>query len=663
MDLSQALNAFNAGRLAEARAHLTRHLKIAPRDAAALHLAATVEHASQVHDAALSFYDRALACDAQHSGSHYGKALLLASLDQHTLAMPHHDAAVRLLPQSHWALINRGNSLAALKDLDAAIRDYDRAIQLHPGQAEAWANKGNALSELGRHDDAIACLQRATDLQPALFSNWTNLCAAQVRAGHLDSALASIQKALPINSQSAEAWHQKGSILIELQRHAEALEAIDRALALDPRLVDAHHSRGFASRETGDLAAALQSYSRALELQSNHVQSWNNLGNVLLNLERYDEALDCYNQALEHDPRLASAYSNMGSVYMALGREREALDACEKAIELDPEHVEAQLTLSHMLLSTGDYLRGWEKFKYRWQTREAPPRALTTTRPPWAGAASDRPLLLWGEQGIGDQILYASILPALAELPQKKYVALDQRLLPLFERSMPGFEFIDLATVNNALGFAEQLPLGSLPGLYRPDLASFARARHPYLQADPGRSALLREKIQCAGKLVCGISWSSSRKSIGRHKSINLEQMLPALASPHLHFVDLQYGDTGDERRALQQAHEIEVQHVDEVDNFHDIDGLAALIQACDVVISTSNSTAHLAGALGKATLLLLPLGKGKLWYWSTIDGVVPWYPSIEVHAQKQLGNWEDAIQAIRDRLDSLMGTRAENNS
>ena len=654
MDLSHALNAFNTGRLAEARAHLNAHLKAAPHDVAALHLAGTVEHACQAHDAALSFYNRALAHDAEHAGSHYGKALLLASLGQHALAMPHHDAAVRLLPKSHWALINRGNSLAALKDFDAAIRDYDQAIPLHTGQAEAWTNKGNALSGLGRHQDAIACLQQAVSLQPDTPSNWTNLCAAQVLASHFGAALESVQKALSLNSQSAEAWHQKGCILIQLQRHAEALAAIERALELDPRMVDAHHSRGLACRATGDLVAALQSYSRALELQSNHVQSWNNRGNILADLGRYDEALVCYARALECDPGLASAYNNMGGVHMAMGHEREALHACERAIELDPEHVEAQLTLSHMLLSTGNYSRGWEKFKYRWQTQEAAPRPLTTTRPTWTGSASDRSLLLWGEQGIGDQILYASILPELTELPQKKYVALDKRLLALFERSMAGFEFVDLATVSDALGFAEQLPLGSLPGLFRPDLASFAQAHHPYLQADAARSALLRAKIQHPGKLVCGISWSSSRKSIGHHKSISLEQMLPPLASPHLHFVDLQYGDTAAERQALQQAHGIEVQHLDEVDNFHDIDGLAALIQACDVVITTSNSTAHLAGALGKPTLLLLPLGKGKFWYWSEVKGGVPWYPSIQVCQQRLRDDWASALQIVQETTSLL---------
>ena len=218
---------------------------------------------------------------------------------------------------------------------------------------------------------------------------------------------------------------------------------------------------------------------------------------------------------------------------------------------------------------------------------------------------------------------------------------------------MPGFDFVDLATVSDALDFAEQLPLGSLPRLFRPDLASFSRARHPYLQADALRSANLRSKIERGDRLVCGVSWSSSRKSIGRHKSLSLEQMLVPLASPRMHFVDLQYGDTTAERQAMRQSHGIDVQHLDEVDNFHDIDGLAALIQACDVVITTSNSTAHLAGALGKSTLLLLPSGKGQLWYWAEINGTIPWYPSIRAFRQHDVGNWQKPLQEIKAALET----------
>jgi ADP-heptose:LPS heptosyltransferase len=147
------------------------------------------------------------------------------------------------------------------------------------------------------------------------------------------------------------------------------------------------------------------------------------------------------------------------------------------------------------------------------------------------------------------------------------------------------------------------------------------------------------------------VSWSSSRKTIGAQKSISLARMLTPLACEDLHFVNLQYGDTSAERLALQTQQGIEVQHLDEVDNFHDLDGLAALIQACDVVITTSNTTAHLAGALGKETLLLLPQGKGRLWYWHEHQGHNPWYPSLRSFEQDRPGDWALPLAAVKNHL------------
>ena len=130
------------------------------------------------------------------------------------------------------------------------------------------------------------------------------------------------------------------------------------------------------------------------------------------------------------------------------------------------------------------------------------------------------------------------------------------------------------------------------------------------------------------------------------------------LQSEGLHFVNLQYGDTHQERQALQCEYGIEVQEVSQVDNYHDIDGLAALIDACDVIVTTSNTTAHLAGALGKKTLLLLPFGRGQLWYWSHQGGQQgpqnqsAWYPSIQFYKQDTPADWSQPLSQIKAELE-----------
>ena len=471
--------------------------------------------------------------------------------------------------------------------------------------------------------------------------------------GEHENAKRLLLQSLSFQPRDFDALHILGVVHAMQGQTQQAIELFKKAIAVKRNNNFVHFNLARALMEMGRHEEALPHHRKATELAPNHAEAWLHYGKSLMDLDRLDDAIASFDRALHIQPDYAIAFNNKGLALADLGRTPEAIACFEQTVAHQPDLPDGHWNLALQKLRLGKYSEAWNDFEYRWQMEDYAAPTFASRNPIWTKQPSTRPLLLWGEQGIGDQILYASILPELTELPQKKYVALDKRLLALFERSMAGFEFVDLATVSDALGFAEQLPLGSLPGLFRPDLASFAQAHHPYLQADAARSALLRAKIQHPGKLVCGISWSSSRKSIGHHKSISLEQMLPPLASPHLHFVDLQYGDTAAERQALQQAHGIEVQHLDEVDNFHDIDGLAALIQACDVVITTSNSTAHLAGALGKPTLLLLPSGKGQLWYWAEINGTIPWYPSIRAFRQQEVGNWLKPLQEIMAALET----------
>lgn len=471
--------------------------------------------------------------------------------------------------------------------------------------------------------------------------------------GELDQAGNLLRRVLDSQPRDFDALHMMG-VIHAMQGQAEmAIPLLSKALAVKKNNPFVYFNLARALIDVGRHEEALPHHRKATELAPGHAAAWLNYGKSLFELERIGESITAFDQALRIQPDYAEALNNKGRALTELGRIPESIACFQQAISHQPGLTDAHWNLALERLKLGEFAPAWNDFEFRWDTEGYTKPAWAAQKPDWQGAASTTPLLLWGEQGIGDQILYGSILPELAALPQKKHVALDQRLIPLFARAMPGFEFVDLAMVSDDLGFAEHLPLGSLPRLFRPDLPSFASARSPYLQADAERTGELRRKITRSDQLICGISWHSKREKIGACKRLPLAQLLTPLASPGLHFVDLQYGDTAAERQALQHEHGIEVQHLDEVDNFHDIDGLAALIQACDVVITTSNSTAHLAGALGKTTMLLLPLGKGQFWYWAEIEGRVPWYPSIRAFRQQEPGKWSEPLRAIKAALET----------
>lgn len=463
---NRALAAFNAGQFDIASPILRTHLSKTPNDTNALYLLGVNEQAANRLDLAASTFDKVLAIDPDHMGAHYSKALLLASAGKHMEAMKHHDAAIRGGPGNFSALMNRGNSHAARQDFDAAIADYDRALKCNPNLPEALLNKGNALSKLGKYAEALACHERVIALRP----------------------------------QYSEAWANKSVVLIDLERWEEALDSANRALRLQPRNSQACSSKGLALKELGRGEEALTYFQLAIDLSPDDAQVWSNRGATLSELEYHEEALASLQKALQLKPDYAEAWFNQGVTLKNLGRDEEALVCYDKALELKPDNPDVHWNKGLLLLKREQYPEGWGKFEYRWQAKDHVPRLITDPGRDWHGDPSEKSLLIWGEQGVGDQVLFASVLPDISKFPQRKWVALDQRLIPLFQRSMPGFEFLDLQQVRDELDYEEQIPLGSLPQYFRTTRESFTAARAPFLLADATRASALRQAVGRDGK-------------------------------------------------------------------------------------------------------------------------------------------------------------------
>ena len=171
-----------------------------------------------------------------------------------------------------------------------------------------------------------------------------------------------------------------------------------------------------------------------------------------------------------------------------------------------------------------------------------------------------------------------------------------------------------------------------------------------YVTVDKSRTEHIKRLLPKENK-ICGISWISKNDSLGKNKSMTLEDMKDFLLLPNITFVDLQYTDTSEERANFKKKYGVEIIKLEEIDNFYDIDGLASLIDACDYVVSVSNTTVHIAGSIGKETYLLLPIGKGRLWYWSKENEQSIWYKSIQIIEQTKVGSWNEVIDKIKNKF------------
>lgn len=426
-----------------------------------------------------------------------------------------------------------------------------------------------------------------------------------------------LEEATKLAPTDAGLLRDLGRALSDLDLHKFALLHLDRAVGLAPSDASVHHQRGLVFARLGDLGAAIGDLRRAVALA----------------------------------PSLSTVHADLGGVLSLAGECDEALRCADTAIALDPGLVPAHLDRATLRLAAMRFETGWAEYEWRSRgTLAVPP--FVSPWPRWQGGR-DKRLLVRKEQGPGEQILFGALLPELEGFANPVTVELDGRLLPLFERSMPGLRFIDKDGPIDESAYDEEMPIGTLGGLLRPDVAAFVRTRRGFLVPDSGRARELRARLHASGRRVCGIGWRSLNHKLGIHKSIELERMLAVLRTPGFDFVDLQYGDTSAERERLESVHGVRLNRVADVDNHDDLDGLAALIAACDVVVTTSNTGAHLAGALGKDTLLLAPRGLHPLWWWTPVGGRSLWYPSVRVLQQETAGDWSECVAQARAHLES----------
>ena len=503
--------------------------------------------------------------------------------------------------------------------------------------------------------------------------------------GNFASAEVALSRVLAVQPKNLSALHALGLIKASLSKHEEAAELLKKAIRLEPNESSLHYNLAKALQESGrdresmphhkkciNLAPnnpeawlnygkslsrlglndeAFNAYQKSLEIKPNYVEALLNLGAALKELKQYEDAVIYANKAISFNPELSQAWSNKGVSLKELRRYDEALASYDQAISLKPDYHEAWSNKAVLLLHLKHYELGWDIYESRHNLIEFQFEALFKNLQLWDGSSSCKNLLVLPEQGIGDLVFYASMLERLENQVQSVTASIDARLISAFTRSFPGINFIDQKQSLNVDLYDAQIPFGSLSKIL--NMHPNMKGRHtPYLFDDPKFTAYIKKSLKPKGQLTCGIAWKSNNSKIGNEKSIALSELNKILEIKGFEFINLQYGNTEDEIRQLEQDFGSKITTIKGIDLFANIDGLLSIIQTCDVVVTTSNVTAHLSGALGKKTLLLAPYSAGRIWYWHD-EYQSSWYPSISIYPQDMKFEWHKAIENIVINLNS----------
>lgn len=377
-------------------------------------------------------------------------------------------------------------------------------------------------------------------------------------------------------------------------------------------------------------------------------------GNAWFENDGFAEAAACFEESLRICPGFVEAHCNLGVTRQFQGRFADSAACLQQALELRPDLPAAHFNLAMTAFLAGDLERAWPEYEWRWQCPHFGhrPSAIGQLAPTWSGESLEgKSLLVYGEQGVGDEIMFASCIPALLASASRLTLACEVRLVPLFTRSFPGTtvmpaEALAYAEERRRLGPVDyQTAAGSLPWRLRARDAN-ATASQGFLAADAMSRETWRRRLSALGPgRKIGISWRGGKDAAEqRRRSTTLDQWTPLLKMPGCCFVNLQYGESQAEILDVSTRIGVNIKHWPEINPIIDLDAFAALVSALDLVISVDNSTLHLAAALGVPTWGLVAFPAASYWRWFGDGEASSWYGSLRLLRKRLTDSWDDVF-------------------
>ncbi len=584
-----------------------------------------------------------------------------------------YSAALNADPQNPDIMALLGTVLSELKKHGPAIEYIEKALSIDPNAALFHFHHGNALDKAARYSEAESAFQRAVQLQPQWAEAWYNLGNAQRHGNKLDAALGSYQKALALNPAHILAQNNTAQVLMKKQDLAGARRTVDAALQMAPDHLQLLFTKNDIAFEQNDLPAAFVAARRVAEIRLNlpagdivkFLNSDDGLKkydddtlNALLALaasavlqQQSDLALSIVRLLLAHEPDMEEALSLYGSIALANNRFGAADDSYGQAFMLDPSFVTAPWNRSMVMLVKGNLAEGFRRYRWRWSALEKF-KNLRLNAPMWDGRdLKGKTILVHEEQGFGDSLQMLRFIPALKARGAKVWYYARAPLYALLE-NWHGADKVLLWDIKN-----RDVPAGvdfavggmDLPGLLGLNINTLS-AGGAYL---PNPKKDLAEYQLPKGGFKVGLVWSGNPQHKRDHeRSVPLATLKPLLATPGVQFFSLQYKAKDAD---LQLMREYNV--TDLAPRIQNLADTAAFLEQLDLLITVDSAPAHLAGALGVKVWTLVTLSPDWRWLMNRDDS--PWYPSLRLFRQENLGNWPQVVEKVKQALGTEMAISA----
>ncbi|HEY9234621.1 MULTISPECIES: tetratricopeptide repeat protein [Phenylobacterium] len=534
--------------------------------------------------------------------------------------------------------------------------------------------RGLKYAGADQFDRAEKAAMEAAALDPKLFYAWHLMGIARDKLNNRAGALEAYEKALALSPESPAIANDLGRLAYRMEMWPQAEALFRHCLAFKPGAPEASNNLGALLRTQMRYDEAIEVLKTSLLAHPREGMVWITLGTVLSDAGRFDEAVTFYEEALRLNPRDPKAHYNLSGVQFAIGQEEAAITRCLNAFPLAKQPLDGTMmrfSVGVMSLGSGDLTQGWKYYGARLEPSFNEPIHYYAKSERWTPETDirGRHLMLFGEQGLGDEILFANVLDTVLEDlgPEGKLtMAVTDRLVSYFQRSFPDVEFsahVTMSKEGSAHRFAPAIkdwsgidywaPMADMLSKYRPSVDSFPNRPQGFMKPDPERVEYWRGVLSALPGAKIGLLWTSLIINSTRHLYFSpFEDWAPVLTTPGVTFVNLQYGDRSADLEFVRERFGVEIYQPEGIDLKNDLDEVAALSAALDLVVGVSNATFNIAAAAGAPAWLI---STPRVWTWLGTDRY-PWYSQVKAFARGKERDWTGVMAQVAQALGEHLG-------
>ncbi len=601
--------------------------------------------------------------------------------------------AIRLRPNNGVWHDHLGVIFAQQKRFAEAEATFRLAARLDPTNSSPQRNVIQSCFDQKKFDAATTAIRVALKMEPHADDLRLQLAIALSELKHLDEAETLLMGMLKSGHASSQLWNRLGVVRGLAGKSEAAIQCFREQIRLDPQSGGAYANLAAGLGRTQKWAEAVEAGREAVRLDPQNASGWANLGNAYRDLGRLDEARHALLEAIKLDPTSHEPYGNYALSLAMNGNVIEALTWYEKAIRLKPDVAEVRFNRALALLTLGDYANGWAEYEWRWRTEQMKGQLAMRrfNAPVWRGEPlAGKTIFIHTEQGHGDTIQFAKLLPQLADRgeqilppsPLAGRAGVGSKQPPLIppqaggdqkemqvggEKNLPLSKVIVVAApslvtllqtcrgITQAITPSDPLPvhdyhcpLMSLPLLLQLRVETIP-PHAPYLTPTPDAVAKWHQRLDKIPGFKVGIAWQGNPQHIGdRWRSVKLSRFAVLASIPNVTLISLQKGP-GSEQITENPALPIFDLGSELAADFGDT---AGLLMNLDLVITIDSALAHLCGALARPVWVALPLNADWRWMQNRTD--TPWYSTARLFRQQTFGDWDAVFTQMVSELRAI---------